>query len=75
MRRADVFRSPRARARSRAYKLTPSGYEWGRANKDSGANPQGYAPTHYEKVQMLLSDRFLGITWFRTEKLNYNFQG
>jgi hypothetical protein len=21
---------------------------------------QGYAPTHYEKVQMLLSDRFLG---------------
>ena len=59
-----------------AYKLTPSGYEWGRANKDSGANPQGYAPTHYEKVQMLLSDRFLGYymvpdggSW------NYNFQG
>ena len=43
-----------------AYKLTPSGYEWGRLNKDSGSNPHGYLLTHYEKVQMLLSDRFLG---------------
>jgi pre-mRNA-processing factor 8 len=43
-----------------AYKLTPSGYEWGRSNKDTGSNPHGYLPTHYEKVQMLLSDRFLG---------------
>ncbi len=24
----------------RAYKLTPPGYEWGRANKDAGANMQ-----------------------------------
>ena len=23
-----------------AYKLTPGGYEWGRANKDNNANPQ-----------------------------------
>lgn len=43
-----------------AYKLTPSGYEWGRINKDTGSNPHGYLPTHYEKVQMLLSDRFYG---------------
>ena len=44
-----------------AYKITPAGYEWGRANKDmSSTNPQGYGPGHYEKVQMLLSDRFLG---------------
>ena len=43
-----------------AYKLTPSGYEWGRQNKDTSNNPQGYLPSHYEKVQMLLSDRFLG---------------
>lgn len=35
-----------------AYKLTPAGYEWGRQNKDSGSNPQGYLPTHYEKVQV-----------------------
>ena len=43
-----------------AYKLTPGGYEWGRTNKDTSANPVGYSPTHYEKVQMLLSDRFMG---------------
>ncbi|XP_055343640.1 pre-mRNA-processing-splicing factor 8 [Paramacrobiotus metropolitanus] len=43
-----------------AYKLTPSGYEWGRQNADKGNNPKGYLPSHYEKVQMLLSDRFLG---------------
>ncbi|XP_062233520.1 pre-mRNA-processing-splicing factor 8A [Phragmites australis] len=59
-----------------AYKLTPSGYEWGRSNKDTGSNPHGYLPTYYEKVQMLLSDRFLGfymvpdnVPW------NYNFMG
>ena len=43
-----------------AYKLTPSGFDWGRQNKDTGNNPKGYLPSHYEKVQMLLSDRFLG---------------
>ena len=44
-----------------AYKITPAGYEWGRANKDmTSTNPQGYRPGHFEKVQMLLSDRFLG---------------
>ena len=40
-----------------AYKLTPGGYEWGRTNKGDVANPVGFAPSHYEKVQMLLSDR------------------
>ena len=43
-----------------AYKLTPSGYERGHINKDTGSNPHGYLPTHYKKVQMLLSDRFIG---------------
>jgi hypothetical protein len=43
-----------------AYKLTPTGYEWGRQNTDTGNNPKGYLPSHYERVQMLLSDRFLG---------------
>ncbi|ELT98780.1 hypothetical protein CAPTEDRAFT_151544 [Capitella teleta] len=59
-----------------AYKLTPSGFEWGRQNKDSGNNPKGYLPSHYEKVQMLLSDRFLG--FFMTPQQtswNYNFMG
>merc|ERR1712216_483347 len=49
-----------------AYKITPAGTEWGRANRDAGANPQGYLPTHYEKVQMLLSDRFLGFFMCRS---------
>jgi len=48
----------------------------GRQNKDSGANPAGYAPTHYEKVQMLLSDRFLGFYMVPEEEVwNYNFMG
>lgn len=59
-----------------AYKLTPSGYEWGRANKDNSANPVGYAPTHYEKVQLLLSDRFMGFYMVpSTGSWNYNFMG
>lgn len=59
-----------------AYKLTPSGYEWGRQNKDSNLNPQGYLPTHYERVQMLLSDRFMG--FYMVPDLgswNFNFMG
>ncbi|PWA73355.1 pre-mRNA-processing-splicing factor 8 [Artemisia annua] len=44
-----------------AYKLTPCGYEWGRANNDNGSNPHGYLPRFlYEKVPMRVSDRFLG---------------
>ncbi|PIO67461.1 PROCT domain protein [Teladorsagia circumcincta] len=59
-----------------AYKLTPSGYEWGRSNTDRGNNPKGYMPTHYEKVQMLLSDRFLGYFMVPSAGVwNYNFQG
>ena len=59
-----------------AYKLTPGGFEWGRSNKDGGMNPQGYLPTHYEKVQMLLSDRFLGFFMVPdTGSWNYSFSG
>ncbi|OIW03863.1 hypothetical protein TanjilG_30139 [Lupinus angustifolius] len=59
-----------------AYKLTQSGYEWGRINKDTGSNPHGYLPTHYEKVQMLLSDRFLGFYMVPDNgPWNYNFMG
>jgi pre-mRNA-processing factor 8 len=57
-----------------AYKLTPGGYEWGRNNTDKGNNPKGYMPTHYEKVQMLLTDRFLGFFMCPSDQLwNYNF--
>lgn len=59
-----------------AYKLTPSGYEWGRTNTDRGNNPKGYLPSHYEKVQMLLSDRFLGFFMVPAQgSWNYNFMG
>lgn len=59
-----------------AYKLTPSGYEWGRQNKDTGNNPKGYLPSHYERVQMLLSDRFLGFFMVPAQNSwNYNFMG
>lgn len=59
-----------------AYKLTQTGYEWGRLNKDTGSNPHGYLPTHYEKVQMLLSDRFLGFYMVPDNTpWNYNFMG
>ena len=59
-----------------AYHLTPSGFEWGRNNTDKGNNPKGYLPSHYEKVQMLLSDRFLGYFMVPSAGVwNYNFMG
>jgi len=59
-----------------AYKLTSSGMEWGRQCKDPIQNPQGYMPTHYQKVQMLLSDHFLGFFMTPdTGSWNYNFMG
>merc|ERR1712167_243349 len=60
-----------------AYKLTPQGYEWGRKHQDSGiGGTTGYVPTHYERVQMLLSDRFLGFFMVPDSDVwNYNFTG
>lgn len=60
-----------------AYRVTPAGAEWGKVNKDTGgANPQGYLPTHYEKVQMLLSEMFLGFYMVPANGIwNFNFQG
>ena len=64
-----------------AWRLTPSGYEWGRAapledDVGGGTNPAGFGPQHYEKAQLLLSDRFAGfflvpagLPW------NFNFMG
>jgi pre-mRNA-processing factor 8 len=44
-----------------AYRLTPTGVEWGKQNRDQSPSPPGFNPTlHTERVQMLLSDRFLG---------------
>jgi len=59
-----------------AYQLTPGGYDWGKSNKESANNPVGFSPSHYKKVQMLLSDRFLGFYMVPdTGSWNYNFMG
>lgn len=62
-----------------AYKLTPAGFEWGRTKERDPTNTvqyQGYLPTFYEKVQMLLSDRFLGFFMVPDQgSWNYNFVG
>eukprot|EP00190_Bangiopsis_sp_CCMP1999_P005756 CAMPEP_0198726864 /NCGR_PEP_ID=MMETSP1475-20131203/3782_1 /TAXON_ID= ORGANISM="Unidentified sp., Strain CCMP1999" /NCGR_SAMPLE_ID=MMETSP1475 /ASSEMBLY_ACC=CAM_ASM_001111 /LENGTH=1179 /DNA_ID=CAMNT_0044488837 /DNA_START=100 /DNA_END=3639 /DNA_ORIENTATION=- len=61
-----------------AFKLTPGGYDWGRQNKDSDGvtNPAGYLSSHFEKVQMLLSDRFMGFFLVPDQgSWNYNFMG
>jgi pre-mRNA-processing factor 8 len=59
-----------------AYKLTQPGFEWGRENRDKPNNPQGFSPTFGRKVQLLLSDRFLGSYLVPdTGSWNYNFMG
>lgn len=60
-----------------AFKLTPQGYEWGRENVDAATTVgAGYSPACYEKVQMLLSDRFMGFFMVPDAgSWNYNFQG
>jgi len=58
------------------YKLTPSGFEWGKSNREHTQNYQGYVPSFYEKVPMLLSDRFLGFFMVPDSgSWNYNFMG
>lgn len=58
------------------YRLTPIGLQWAKANKDSGPNPTGYSPNHFEKVQILLSDIFMGFFMVPDNRVwNYNFMG
>lgn len=60
-----------------AYRLCPSGITWGKENQDSmGRNPKGYSPNLYEKIQMLLSDRFYGFFMIPDNtSWNMNFMG
>ena len=45
-----------------AWELSVQGFEWGRKNTDiTGANP-GFSPSMANRVQLLLSDRILGMT-------------
>ena len=45
-----------------AHSLTVPGFEWGRKNTDTSPNPSGFNPNMSERVQLLLSDRILGMT-------------
>jgi pre-mRNA-processing factor 8 len=60
-----------------AYKLTPTGFEWGRLNKDiTNDEYKGYVPTFYEKLPLILSEKFFG--FFMVPDLgswNYNLMG
>jgi len=59
-----------------AYKISPPGFEWGKANREHMTNYQGFSPVFYEKVQMLLSDFFMGFFMIPDAgSWNYNFQG
>ena len=58
-----------------AYKLTPAGLEWGAHNPDPmNPEPAGYQAEFFEKVQIFLSDRFLGFFMVPESGVwNYNF--
>ena len=59
-----------------SYKATQMGFEWGKNNKDTSPNPAGYLNNFYEKVQVLLSDRFFGFFMVPDNHMwNYNFVG
>jgi len=58
------------------YKLNQSGVEWGQANKETSPNPPGYGSHLFEKVQMILSDKFLGFFMVPEGGIwNFNFNG
>lgn len=63
-----------------AYKLTPAGFQWATGKdkaKTSGLNPSylDCHPTYYQKVQMLLTEKYYGFFMVPTTSWNYNFQG
>ena len=37
-----------------AYKLTPSGFEWGRTNTDKSNNPKGYLPRYVMTTRLVI---------------------
>lgn len=59
-----------------AYRLTAPGFEWAKQNKDLSPQAAGYQASHAERLQLLLSDRFLGFFMVPEEgSWNYNFMG
>jgi pre-mRNA-processing factor 8 len=59
-----------------AYKLTPQGFDWGQRHRDSGPSAPDYTTAAYERVQLLLSEKFLGFFLVPEDGVwNYNFMG
>ena len=59
-----------------AFRVTPQGIEWARSNNYQKNDPKGYTTAHFEKVQLLLSDRFMGFFMCPSDSIwNYNFMG
>jgi pre-mRNA-processing factor 8 len=57
-----------------AYRLNLSGYEFLKTNPNPP--PSAFTPAHYEKMQLLLSERFLGFFMVPDNVIwNYNFIG
>jgi len=62
------------------YRVTDAGLEWGKKSRNVAggvANAENYSSNCFEKIQMLLSDRFKGFFMVPCGGLgwNYNFQG
>ena len=57
------------------YKLSDAGFEWAKSNKE--ATSGDYNSAMYEKVQMILSDKFLGFFMVPegSGAWNFNFNG
>ncbi|KAJ7633747.1 NUC072 domain-containing protein, partial [Mycena rosella] len=45
-----------------AHSLMVAGFKWGRKNPDNSQNPPGFNSNMSKRVQLLLSDRILGMT-------------
>ncbi len=60
-----------------SWTLTPAGYAWGAANKDTQSdNPSGFSTSFGVKTQLLLSDKIKGYFLVpETETWNYSFMG
>ena len=57
------------------YKVTEEGLKFGKANRNvvgGISNAQGYSAAAFEKVQMLLSNRFLGSFLVPSSSLSWN---
>lgn len=60
-----------------AYRITSGGYDWAKKQPSAqDVNTQGYSPAHYQRVKMILSDKFSGFFLVpKQDSWNYNFKG